>query len=130
MNKNKILLVEDDAILAKTIYDELVESGFEVDQAHDGEEGLRMVGEKKPNLVLLDILMPKKNGFEVLQGIKENPDTKDIPVIMLTVLGADEDVETTMLGASDYLVKSEYTPSQIVEKVKAFFAKQQASESK
>jgi DNA-binding response OmpR family regulator len=124
MDKKKILLVEDDAILAKTMYDELVEAGYEVDQAYDGEAGLRMVGEKKPDLVLLDILMPKKNGFEVLQSMKAAPETKDIPVIMLTALAADEDVETTMLGASDYLVKSEYTPTQIVEKVKNFFIKQ------
>jgi DNA-binding response OmpR family regulator len=125
MPRNKILLVEDDAVLAKVLYEELSDADFEVFQAYDGEVGLRMALEKMPSLILLDVLLPKKNGFEVLEAIKKSPEAKQIPIIMLTMLGSDEDIKKGLqLGASDYIVKSQHALPEIVEKVKEFFAKE------
>jgi DNA-binding response OmpR family regulator len=123
MNKIKILLAEDDEVLSKVVYEELTEAGFESFQAHDGEVGLQLAREKKPDLILLDVLMPKKNGFDVLEELKRSPDTKEIPVIMLTMLGSDDDIKKGIhLGANDYIVKSQHALPEIVEKVKEFFA--------
>jgi len=125
MPRNKILLVEDDAVLAKVLYEELSDADFEVFQAYDGELGLRMAFEKMPGLILLDVLLPKKNGFEVLEAIKKSPEANQIPVIMLTMLGSDEDIKKGLqLGASDYIVKSQHALPEIVEKVKEFFTKE------
>ena len=125
MAKIKILLVEDDEVLSKVVGEELAEGGFEVFQAYDGEAGITMAREKQPALVLLDILLPKKNGFDVLEVLKKSSDTKEIPVIILTMLGSDEDVLRGMhLGANDYIVKSQHALPEIVEKVKHFFLKE------
>jgi DNA-binding response OmpR family regulator len=125
MAKIKILLVEDDEVLAKVIDEELVEAGFEIFQAYDGESGLAMAREKKPDLILLDILLPKKNGFDVLETLKKLPEAH-IPVIILSMLGSDDDIKKGLrLGANDYVVKSQHALPEIVEKVKNFFAKEQ-----
>ena len=125
MTRTKILLVEDDAVLAKVLYEELTEADFEVFQAYDGEVGLQLALEKRPDLVLLDVLLPKKNGFEVLEAMKKSPEASQIPVIMLTMLGSDEDIKKGLkLGATDYIVKSQHALPEIVEKVKEFFAKE------
>ena len=119
--KHKILLIEDDAVLAKVIYEELTETGFEVFRAYDGEAGLALAHEEKPDLILLDILLPKKNGFEVLADLKNSADTRAIRVIILTMLGGDDDVRNGMkLGAEDYIVKSQHAVSEIIGKVKSF----------
>lgn len=124
MDKSKILLIEDDAVLAKVVYEELSEANFEVFQAYDGETGLAMAREKHPDLILLDIIMPKKDGFEVLEDLKKSPETKTIPVALLTMLGSDDDVKKGLrLGATDYIVKSQHALPEIVDKVKSFFAK-------
>ncbi len=126
MFKNKIVLIEDDEILSKVVYEELEDAGFEVIQAFDGEEGLRLTREKKPALVLLDLILPKKHGFEVLEELKRAPDTKTIPVIILTMLGSDEDIKKGLqLGANDYIVKSQHAVAEILEKIKNFFGKEQ-----
>jgi len=131
MNKTKIVLVEDDEILAKVLHEELVEAAFEVALAEDGEAGLTAVRKNMPNLVLLDLVLPKKHGFEVLAELKKAPETRDIPVIILTVLGADEDIKKGLeLGANDYIVKSQHAVAEIVEKVKDFFAKESHPEGK
>ena len=125
MDRNKILLVEDDMVLAKVLYEELSDADFEVFQAYDGEVGLQLALGKKPNLVLLDVLLPKKNGFEVLEAIRKSPEASQTPVIMLTMLGSDEDIKKGLqLGANDYIVKSQHALPEIVEKVKDFFAKE------
>lgn len=126
MNAQKIVLVEDDEILSKVLSTELRDSGFEVSQAFDGEAGLELVRSKRPDLVLLDLILPKKHGFVVLEELKKSPETKAIPVIILTLLGEDEDIKKGLrLGANDYLVKSSHAIAEIVEKVKNFFAKEQ-----
>ena len=125
MGKTKITLIEDDKILSKVLHAELTDAGFEVSQAFDGEAGLGLVRSKRPDLVLLDLILPKKHGFEVLEELKKSPETKAIPVIILTLLGEDEDIKKGLrLGANDYLVKSNHAIAEIVEKVKNFFAKE------
>ena len=128
MNKTKIVLVEDDEILSKVLYIELGDSGFEVMQAFDGEAGLELVRSQKPDLVLLDLILPKKHGFEVLAELKKSPDTSGIPILILTMLGSDEDIKKGLqLGADDYIVKSQHAVAEIVEKVKSFLAKRNAT---
>jgi len=130
MSKESIVLAEDDQILAKVIEEELLEIGFDVYCAKDGEEAVKMINSKKPDLVLLDLLMPKKDGFTVLEEIKGEAITKDIPVVILTMLGSDDDIKKGLrLGASDYIVKSQHAISEIVEKVKDFFKEESHPEA-
>ena len=125
MAKIKIVLAEDDKILSKVIYEELIEANFEAFKAFDGIEALSMIKSKKPDLVLLDIIMPKKSGFEVLEELKSSPATRNIPVIILTMLGRDDDIKRGYkLGANDYIVKSHHAVTEIVEKIKEFFGKE------
>jgi CheY-like chemotaxis protein len=97
-------------------------AGFEVAFAHDGETGLTLAADKKPDVILLDLLMPGMNGFEVLKALKANPATKKIKVIILTVVTDEESKhKADELGADGYLIKSELTLAQIVEKILSFF---------
>ncbi len=122
----KIILIEDDEILSKVLAEELRDVGFEVATAFDGEKGLELTRSAHPDLVLLDLIMPKQNGFEVLKTLKKSPETKDIPVIILTVINADEDImKGLQLGAQDFIIKSQHAVVEIVEKIKNFFSKEQ-----
>jgi len=115
----KILFIEDESALQKTFGDILEEKGYEMVSALDGEIGLKLAQEKKPDLILLDLILPKMDGFEVLKNLKETSETKDIPVIILTNLERMEDVERALeLGATTYLVKANYTLEEVIEKVK------------
>ena len=115
----KILFIEDESALQKAFGDILSESGYEMKSAMDGETGLRLVGTEKPDLILLDITLPKLNGFEVLEKLKKNPETKKIPVIILTNLEKIEDVDKAIgLGAMTYLVKAQYKLEDVIEKIK------------
>jgi len=114
----KILFVEDESALQKTFGETLRQRGYDVISALDGEAGLRMVKIKKPDLILLDLILPKMSGFEVLKKIKEDKEIKDIPVIVLTNLEQMEDVDRVIaLGATTYLVKTKYTLDEVVEKI-------------
>ncbi len=116
---SKILIIEDDSILQKTLQEFLVGEKFEVVSAGDGEEGIRMGRQEKPDLILLDIILPKKNGYEVIQELKNNERTKKIPIVLLTNLGGVHDVEKALkLGATTYLVKSDYRLEEVVGKIK------------
>jgi DNA-binding response OmpR family regulator len=115
----KILIVEDDRFLRELIARKLKNEGYEVLEAVDGEEGLKRIKEEKPDLVLLDLILPGIDGFEVLAKAKEDPDTAQIPVIILSNLGQREEIEKGMkLGAIDYLIKAHFTPGEIIEKIK------------
>ena len=104
--KLTILIVDDEPILVKGISDFLQAKGFSVSQAQDGEEGIRLAQSVKPDLILMDVMMPKMNGFQALQVLKENTKTMDIPVIMLTVKSAQEDKQEGMQNyAEKYLTK-------------------------
>lgn len=117
--KNKILLIEDDAFLAGIYASKFEQSGFETFLAMDGEAGLKIAEKETPDIILLDILLPKMSGFEVLEKLKKQVKTKDIPVLPLTNLGQREDVEKGLeLGAVDYMIKAHFLPSETIEKVK------------
>jgi DNA-binding response OmpR family regulator len=119
--KQTVLIVEDDCFLSNMYKAKLELEDYVVLTATNGEMGLKMVKEKKPNLVLLDVIMPKMNGFEVLKEVKNDKNLKDIPVIMLTNLGQKKDVQKSFnLGASEYLIKAHFLPSEVVGKVKKF----------
>lgn len=115
----KILFIEDEPTLQKVAGEVLRQEGYDVKSILDGAEGLKAVKEEKPDLVLLDLILPSKNGFEVLKEMKEDDSTKDIPVIILTNLEGSQDVEKALeLGATTYLVKANYELDDIVKKVK------------
>jgi len=122
----KILLVEDDEFLKDICSKKLVNEGFEVYEAIDGEQALAEVEKIKPDLVLLDIILPSMDGFQVLEEVRKNSDKQiaGIPVIMLSNLGQDGDVKKAMdLGATDYMVKAHFTTEEIVKKIKSVLAK-------
>jgi len=115
-----ILIIEDDKFLRELIAQKLLKEEFEISEAVDGEEGVKKVQKEKPDLILLDLILPGIDGFEVLAKIKEEPSLAQIPVIILSNLGQKEDVERGLkLGAVDYLIKAHFTPGEIIEKVKA-----------
>lgn len=123
MKKFKIILIEDDEVLSIVMQEELGRAGFNVLLAPDGEKGVELVRSKKPDLVLLDLMLPKKHGFEVLEELKKDPKTKSIPVVILTVLSMDKDIQKALqAGANDYFVKSQHTALELVEMIKSFFA--------
>lgn len=116
--KAKILVVEDDPFVSSMYVDKLEKAGFETLAADDGSLGWEMIQKEKPDLVLLDILLPKISGFEVLKKMKANRETKDISVILLTNLGQKQDVDEGLrLGAEDYLIKVHFTPQDVMAKI-------------
>lgn len=115
----KILLIEDDQFLAEIYVAKFNEAGFEISVAQDGYQGLKKAKEQKPDLILLDLIMPTMDGFDVLRCSKGDADLEGIPVIILSNLGEEEDVRKGLeLGADDYLIKAHYTPTEVVVKVK------------
>ncbi|PIR06957.1 MAG: response regulator [Candidatus Komeilibacteria bacterium CG11_big_fil_rev_8_21_14_0_20_36_20] len=119
--KAKILFIDDDNFLRKVYKSELSEHNYEVVLAANGDEGLAKANTEDPDLIILDMIMPKKNGFEVLIELQGNAKTKNIPVIILSNLGQDDDVKKGLdLGAVDYLVKDNITLVDIVNKVSQY----------
>ena len=115
----KILFIEDESALQKTFGDILKQEGYKMLSALDGEVGLKMAQTEKPDLILLDLVLPKMHGFEVLRALKVDEATKSIPIIVLTNLEAMGDVEKALeLGATTYLVKTNYTLEEVVQKIK------------
>ncbi|PIY97011.1 MAG: response regulator [Candidatus Kerfeldbacteria bacterium CG_4_10_14_0_8_um_filter_42_10] len=118
-SKKKILLVEDDSFLAGMYVSKLNLEDFKVSLADNGEDGLKLAQEQLPDLVLLDILLPQMDGFEVLKRLKDDPKTAKIPVILLTNLGQKKDVDRGLaLGAEDYLIKAHFMPNEVIAKIK------------
>lgn len=119
MKKSKVLIIEDDKFLLKLYSEKLQNEGFEVIESITGEEGLNKLFADKPDSIVLDLILPRKNGFEVLSEIKLNPETKNIPVIILTNLGQDTDIKRGLeLGAATYLVKTEFSVNKLAEIIK------------
>lgn len=115
----RILFIEDEGAIQKTLGDALAQEGYEIIAALDGDIGLRLAEQKSPDLILLDLVLPKRNGFEVLSELKKNPTTASIPVIVLTNLENMEDIQRVLdLGAMTYLVKSNYGLQDVISKVK------------
>ena len=114
-----ILFIEDESALQKTFGEILKQEGYEMISALDGETGLRLAKSEKPDLILLDLILPKMHGFDVLKKIKEDKEIKHIPIIVLTNLEDIKDVDRAIgLGATTYLVKAQYSLEEIVEKIK------------
>jgi len=114
-----ILIIEDDKFLRELIARKLKEEDFRASEAVDGEEGIKKIKEEKPDLVLLDLILPGIDGFEVLSRMKEESALSSIPVIILSNLGQKEDVEKGLkMGAVDYLIKAHFTPGEIIDKIK------------
>ena len=117
--KTKILLVEDDSFLLGMYATKFELEGFQVILAEDGEKAVRLAKEELPDIILLDIILPKLDGFEVLKLLKGEPATSPIPVILLTNLSQREEIEKGLkMGARDYLIKAHFMPSEVVEKIK------------
>lgn len=118
---NKILIVEDDSFVMDIYQTKLSQEGYTVIEARDGLEALERLEKEKPDLILLDIIMPRMDGMEVLKKIKEEKKFSDIPVILLTNLSQKEEINLGLgLGANDYLIKSHFTPSEVLEKIKIY----------
>ena len=117
-------MIEEDKFLRKIYKNKFTKAGFEFREAISGEEGLNKVISEKPDLVLLDLMLPKKSGFDVLIEIKRNRSTKNIPVVILSNLAQELDIQRVLsLGANTYLIKTEVSLSEVVDKAKECLAK-------
>lgn len=122
--KQKILMIEDDKFLRKIYRDKLTRAGFDFIEATNGIEGANKIISEKPDLVLLDLILPRKNGFDVLIDMKRNLNTKNIPVIILSNLSQELDIKRGLsFGAEDYLVKTDISLSEVVDKVRGWLVK-------
>lgn len=120
----KVLLIEDDQFLAKMYTTKLNMEDIAVHLAPDGQEGINLAKAEKPDIILLDIILPKMDGWQVLEALKADAKTKSIPVLLLTNLGQQEDIEKGLkLGATDYLIKAHFTPSEVLDKIKSILNK-------
>lgn len=121
INQKKILIIEDDHAISSMYKIKFEVDGFIVSIANDGVEGLDLAKKEKPDIIMLDVILPQLDGFSVLEELKKEKQTKDIPVVMLTNLGVEEDKNKGMkLGTLDYLVKASLTPKQISIKIKQY----------
>lgn len=121
---SNILVVEDEDFLRKPLKDTLELEGYDVDTASDGEEAMKRIEKKKPDLILLDLLMPKKDGFFVLEELSKNPEWKLIPIVVLSNLGGDEEIKRALsMGAKDYFVKAQHPIEEVIDKVKEYAAR-------
>jgi two-component system alkaline phosphatase synthesis response regulator PhoP len=117
----KILLVEDDQTMVKMYATKLLKENFQVEVASDGEQALEKVKSQKPGLVVLDLMIPKIGGMEVLAQLRADPKTRSLPVLILSNLSQDADIQKAkQLGVKEFLVKANFTPSQVVEKIKQY----------
>ena len=114
----KILLIEDEELVIKLLERKLTERGYEVFLSRNGEEGLSMIKSEKPDLILLDIVMPKMTGIEVMEEMNKSLELKNIPVIIISNSGEPVEIDRIKkLGAKDWLIKTEFNPEEIMEKV-------------
>lgn len=117
--RKKILMIEDDSFIVKMYRTKFEDVGFIFRDSPTGEKGLALAREEKPDIIVLDIALPGKDGFEVLRDLKKDPELKHILVLILSNLGQRNEVEKGLvLGADDYLIKAHFTPSEVVERVK------------
>jgi len=123
--KTKILIIEDDQFLREFLFKKLSEENFEVLAAKEGKEGVELAKKEKPDLILLDLILPEKNGYEVLEDLKKNPLISEIPVLVLSNLGQKEEIEEAFRkGAKDYLIKAYFSLEEIVSKIRLLLKKQ------
>lgn len=118
-NKLKVLIIEDDTFLLQMYSTKLELEGFEVINATDGEKGLRQAKKEQPDLILLDLILPKKDGIALLEELKQDPSTSSVPVIILSNIGQKEKIDRCFaLGAADYMIKAHFIPSEVINKIK------------
>ena len=118
---NYILVVEDDYFLRNLLLHKIEQEKLPFDTAVNGSEALKKIKAKIPAVIILDLVLPDTDGFEVLEKIKKQPDTKDIPVIVVSNLGQKDEIERCLkLGANDYLIKANFTPKEIVDKIREY----------
>ena len=118
---NHVLVVEDEDFLVRALKDNLISEGHSVSVATDGEQVFEELKKKTPSLILLDLLLPKKNGFDVLKEIRQSPEWQHIPVVILSNLGEDSEIKRALeLGANDYFVKSQHPIQEVIEKVREY----------
>ena len=116
----KILIIEDDKFLRELMIKKLETAGYGALGAVDGEEGIKKAQKERPALILLDLVLPGMDGFEVLAKLKQEKATNSIPVVILSNLGQQEDIDkAAQLGAIEYLIKANFTPGEIIEKIKS-----------
>jgi len=121
--KINILIVEDDVFLADLYKTKFAMEGFKVNVAYDGEKGLGFIKKNQPDILLLDLVLPKMSGFDILKAIKDDAKTRNMPVILLTNLSQKTDVDKGLkMGSNDYLIKAHFMPSEVVEKIKKLVA--------
>jgi CheY-like chemotaxis protein len=115
----RILIIEDEEILMNLLQRKLIQEGYEVSIARDGDEGLKLMKEASPDLILLDILMPRMGGIEVMEAMQKDDGLKNIPVVIISNSGQPVEIDKAQkLGAKDWLIKTEFDPQEVVEKVK------------
>lgn len=119
VEKFKVLIIEDDTFLLQMYSTKLGLEGFEVAAALDGEKGLRQAKKDIPDIILLDLLLPKKDGIAVLEELKNDPATSAVPVIILSNIGQKDQIDRCFaLGAADYMIKAHFIPSEVINKIK------------
>lgn len=115
----KILIIEDEEIMINLLQRKITQEGYEVWIARNGEEGLAVMREKKPDLILLDIIMPKMGGLEVMEIMQQDKNLKDLPVIVVSNSGQPVEIDKVQkLGAKDWLIKTEFDPREVIDKIK------------
>jgi DNA-binding response OmpR family regulator len=120
LQQKTVLVVDDDPLFQEELTGALTGAGYRVKNAYDGEAGMQSILKEAPDLVVLDLVLPKKNGFKVLHEMKRREEKKGIPVIVLSNLQNSDNIEIAVrLGVTDYLVKSNYTTAQIVKKIQS-----------
>ena len=121
---SKIMVIEDEPAILKAIIEVLQMNGYEVASAVNGEQGLNMIADFKPDMILLDLILPGKNGFEVLKEVKASPENSRIPVIILSNLGDEEEIQQGLrLGAEDFLIKADYDLNEVVKIIAKYLKK-------
>src|ERR1041385_7067053 len=122
MNKKRVLIIEDDVFLGDVLAQKLTIEGFEVTLIRDGAEGLKSVQEIVPDLILLDIILPTMNGYEILEHKEKDEKIRKVPVIVISNSGQPVEISRALaLGVKDYMVKAQLDPADVVTKVKKFF---------
>ncbi|OGF61314.1 hypothetical protein A2662_00470 [Candidatus Giovannonibacteria bacterium RIFCSPHIGHO2_01_FULL_45_33] len=124
MAKTKVLIVDDDEFLLEMYAMKFTEFGFQVDTAENGEEAVKKAKADPPDVILMDVVMPKMDGFDLLRNLKKENAAPDAVTLVLTNLGQKDDVEKGMkLGATDYIIKAHFTPSEVVKRVESLLAR-------
>lgn len=114
----KITIIEDEELILDLLQKKLIQEGYDVSVAHNGEDGINVLKEMKPDLVLLDIIMPKKSGFQVMEEMGKDSELKKIPIIVISNSGQPVELDKAQkLGARDWLIKTDFDPREVVEKV-------------